>query len=326
MRVRIHENISVGDVLHANIVRDKDDLKNYASRIDDAYINNHKQAVDVVRNMERVAVKTGQNKLFTRGLYAKVDGLHLPVFKLEGYVKHAAGLNLLDTTFENFGIHQVRTDIHQKDLEGLGDSLEILNQNVDHNKTVLLNEGLPQATIDMLIAVKHEIDVENAQQEMNKEDRNILAKGNEKLVDALIALNRDILDVGKRVYKGVDDAKYGDYVLVKLMKQIRHEGNATTEELDEIKNSGALYVNCKDAEGNPVADLTGKVVGKDDEAMSDDEGVLYFESITIAPGEKIAVEITGALVVPKTISGIELNLGDELEIDATIEVLPTDPA
>jgi hypothetical protein len=322
MQLRIHENITIGDILNGNIGRDKVDFKNYAPRFDNAYITSHKVAVDAVRNMERVAVKTGQNKLYTRALYAKVETLHLPVFKLEGYVKHAAGLNLLDTPFENFGLHQVRVDINQKDLEGLGDSLEILNQNIDHNKTVLLTEGLPQTTIDDLIAVKSEIDAENAQQEMNKEDRNILAKGNEKLVDALQLLNRDILDTGKRVYKGVDVARYDDYVLVKLMKRIRNEGNSTTKELEEVKNSGALYVTCTDAEGNPIADLAGKVVGKDDEATSDADGVMYFESITIAPGEKIAIEISGETYILKVVADIELIVGEEIEIEVTMESEP----
>jgi hypothetical protein len=237
MSLRIHENITIGDILNANLERDKDDFHNYSSRFDDVYLSTHKTAVDTVRGMERVAVKTGQNKLYTRALYAKVDGLTLPLYKMEGYVKHAGQLNLLDTPVENFGLHEVRTDVHQKDLEGLGDSLEVLNQNIDHNKTALLNEGMAQETIDSLKTVKTEIDAENAQQELNKEARNILAKGNEELVDSLIAINKDILDVGKRIYKGVNTAKYDDYVLVKIIGRIRQEGS-------HEENVGALIIKC----------------------------------------------------------------------------------
>jgi hypothetical protein len=312
MILRIAENITLGDILNANIDRDQDDFHNYAPRFDDVYRSTHKTAVDTVRGMERVAVKTGQNKLYTRNLYAKVDALTLPLYKMEGYVKHAGKLNLLDTPVENFGLHQVRTDVHQKDLEGLGDSLEVLNQNIDHNKTVLLNEGMPQEDIDALKTVKTEIDAENTQQELNKEDRNILATGNQQLLDILVELNKDILDVGKRIYRGVNAAKYNDYVLIKILGRIRHEGTHT-------QNEGALIIKCVTAANQPIAGLSGKVVGKDDTAVSDTDGVMYFDNITFTTGEKILVEITGEGYLTKLVSDIDLLSGNELDLTVTID-------
>jgi hypothetical protein len=223
MELRVNENVSIGDILAGNIERDKADFMAYAARFSATYRSNHVAAIEAVRHMDKVAVKTGKNKFYTQELYAKADALQIPLRQLEGYVKHAGKMNLLNTPVENFGLHQVREDMHSKDLEGLGDSLEILNQNIDGNKTVLLDEGLTQVKIDELIDVKNRIDSENAQQELNKEDRNIMSKSDEALVAALKVFNDDILDVGKRIYRGVNQAKYDDYVLEKLIGRIRQD-------------------------------------------------------------------------------------------------------
>ena len=230
MKLRIYENVTVGDLLNANLERDKADFGSYAPRFDASYIANHKTSIDEVRHMPQVLVKTGQNKMYTIGLYIKADSAQEPMRLLEGYVKHAGKLGLLDTPVENFGIHEVRTYTHSKDLEGLGGALEVLNQNIDNNKTVLLNEGLKQVDIDALIDLKNDIDAENVQQELNKEDRNILAKANEVLVAKVKEYNDDILDVGKRIYKDKDAAKYDDYVLEKIIARIRHEWSGDSDD------------------------------------------------------------------------------------------------
>ena len=83
MKLRIYENVTVGDILNGNIERDKDDFLDYSPRFTDAYRADHKLAIKAVRDMDQVAVKTGQNKFYTQALYDKADKLQEPLRDLE---------------------------------------------------------------------------------------------------------------------------------------------------------------------------------------------------------------------------------------------------
>ncbi len=232
MTERKEDKPLVGDILNANGTRDLPDFTNYSDRFDEDYFLAHKAKITEVRNLPKVEVKTGQNKKFTEDLYKQADSLREPMRFLEGYVKHAG--ELLDVQVKSFGIHEVRECLKEGDLEALSGDLAVVNENIENNKTVLLNEGLKQTTITALIDLKAAIDEQNAQQEVNKEARNLLVEANDKVYAELDALNDDILDVGKRIYKGVSQAKYDDYVLTKIMARIRHTGGGGAPDVPPV--------------------------------------------------------------------------------------------
>ena len=219
MSIRNVDKILVGDVLASNLERDKDDFEDYSSRFDEAYRLNHKEKIETVRNLPKVKVKIGQNKKFTQELYKSVDSLKEEMRKLEGYVKHAGGL--LDVAVKDFGIKEVRKCVRGKDLEGLSGKLAVINENIGNNKTVLMDEGLQESRIIALKELKDELDAENAAQEFMKEELDILVNNNKAAFEEMDKLNSDILDVGKRIFKGEDEAKYNDYVLEKILGRIR---------------------------------------------------------------------------------------------------------
>ena len=222
MTERKEDKPLLGDVLNANVTRDLSDFTDFSDRFDEDYLQAHKDKITEAKNLPKVEVKTGQNKKFTEDLYKTADSLQQPARLLEGYVKHAGGL--LDVPVKNFGIHEMRESMRKKDLEALSGDLAVVNENIENNKTVLLNEGLKQTAITAFINLKTEIDEENAQQELNKEARGLLVEANDKVYAELDAINDDILDAGKRIYKGVSQAKYDDYVKEKIMARIRHTG------------------------------------------------------------------------------------------------------
>ncbi len=219
MTLRNEDKPTFSDVLSRSLERDLAEFQEYSDRFGDDYVQAHKDKIAEVRNLPKVEVKTGQNKKFTEDLYKKAYGLQQPLRLLEGYVKHAG--DLLDVPVKSFGIHGVRKSLRRGDLGALTGDLAVVNENIEHNKTVLMGEGLKQTAISALIDLKAGIDSQNSQQEVNKEARGTLVEDNNKVYAELDRINSDILDVGKRIFRGVSQAKYDDYVKRKIMGRIR---------------------------------------------------------------------------------------------------------
>lgn len=219
MSVRKGDKLTIGDILSGNLQRDLAKFQEFSERFDEDYVENHKEKIENVRSLPSVKVKTGRNKKFTGELYRKANMLQQPMRFLEGYVRHAG--DLLDVPVKSFGIREVRLSVRRKDLEALSGDLAVVNENIEHNKTVLMEEGLKQTAIAALIDLKAAIDGENTQQELNKEARKGLVESNNRVFGELDAINSDILDVGKRIFRGVSKAKYEDYVLRRILGRIR---------------------------------------------------------------------------------------------------------
>ena len=221
MVIKNAETLAMGDILSGNLTRDLADFNNYAQRFDQAYVDAHRAKILAFREAKQPKVLRGQNKKFTRDLYKKVDGLRGFMRTLEGYVKHAG--KKLDVTVKDFGISKVRKKVKSKDLEGLGEALSVLIENITHNLVELLDEGYTNQGFAELKDRKDEIDKGNAKQELNKSAMKQLAQKNRALLKEVVAGNNDILDVGKRIYKDRNQAKYKQYVFGQLLEKWRNE-------------------------------------------------------------------------------------------------------
>lgn len=124
---------------------------------------------------------------------------------------------------EKLGMVKLRLDIKRGNIEGVvlnGRSFAI---NLIKNKTVLLAKGLKQEQIDTLQTILDTLESFNKEQNIMQSKRAQNCVDNRSTFNSLWNLLLPILQAGKAIYKGVNEAKLKDYTMTQLKKRMNNE-------------------------------------------------------------------------------------------------------
>ena len=324
MSPRREEKVVVAEITLENLKIDKVKFKAYSDMYDDPFIADYEAKIAIAKALETVEHLRALGKSITEALYIDVASLIPIVFQLEGYVKRATGLSI---ALKDFGISEVRDKAHRKEVEGLDICMSTLISNIeaDDNKAALIAKGYKEADLTALKALKVKIDTENVSQTLQDENQAETLAANNIVYDELDAITKDIMDAGKRIFKFSDKTKLAEYTYQKVMRKIRHETNQTKEEIKDIEKSCVVYVNCDDADGNPIEGLTVTIIEYNQVVETDEEGIAYFEKVPTDPIKVVNIKVEGETWITQNLENKTLEPGIDMNFDVTMLPEPPTP-
>lgn len=324
MVARREEKIVIAEIILENLKIDKVAFKAYSDMYDDAFITAYGDLISEAKALETVEHLRAEGKSITGALYTDVESLRPVLFKLEGYVKRAEGLTI---AVKDFGIHEVRERLGKKDVEGLDLRLSTLISNIEvvDNKAALLAKGYKEADLTELKDLKAKISTKNVSQTLQDESQAETVAANKLKYTALDAMTKDIMDAGKRIFKFNDKTKTIEYTYDKLMTKVRHEHDTTKDEIKDVEQSCVVYVNCEDADGNPIEGLTVTIIEYNQVVETDEEGVAYFEKVPTDPTKIVNIKVEGETWISQTLANKTLEPGNDMNFDVTMLPEPPTP-
>jgi hypothetical protein len=170
---------------------------------------------------------TKELKFVTQQLYDKSKNLRVKINVLEGYLK--LGTDDLDIMVEDAGLKSVRSNITNKNTEGLVLNVQKMLTTVRRNQPALEAKGLKPELINEIESQTQEINALNVKQNDITSNRNRLTKQNIGQFNDLWESLQPILKTARAIYRGVDDVKLKDYTIRQLRKRINAEGKKKVE-------------------------------------------------------------------------------------------------
>ncbi len=321
MTPRKEEKIVIAEIVSGQITVDKTEFTDYSIIYDDPFIPNYKLKIIEAKGLVTTEILIAEGKVLTEMLYADVDSLKVHMNKLEGYVKRAIGMTVKAS---DFGIHEVREKINSKDVEGLLMRLSTVILNAENNMTILDPIGYKAAALTSLKDLKDKIDTENVKQTLHIDAKMKTVDTNNTVFDELDAITKDVIDAGKRIYKFSNKVKFNEYNYKRLLAKVRHERNALKTEENKIAGSCVVYVNCTDADDNPLEEMTVTISEFGLVLKTDEDGTAYFEEVTADAKKPVTIIIEGEGYVNKTLEKQILEPGGMLNLD--VVMVPIAPA
>jgi len=158
-------------------------------------------------------------KNITARLYATMDGLINPINRVTGYLKLAkGGVNI---TAADFGLAQLRKSISTKNAEGVLSSLRTVSTNLGKHAAILGAQGLTPELTSRFTDAGISIAADNQKQYEITKNRANIVQNNMGLLNSLYEQLKEILNIGKILYKNSDAVKLQEYTLTSLLKQVR---------------------------------------------------------------------------------------------------------
>jgi hypothetical protein len=220
----------IGEFVVESMGRDMHDFSSYSPIFTPQYADNVKMKIVICRDLTRSWTFTKELKAVTDKLYVGIDGMRVKINRLEGYIR--LGAEALDVAVADVGLKEVRRSISAGNAERLVPAVAQLLSTVRRNYVALQVVGLQET---LLMEIEHqtaEIDALNVKQNELESERN---RATERDVEAFNDLWRSlapILETGKALYRGVDDAKRKDYTIAQLEKRL-HPPKRKPEPNDE---------------------------------------------------------------------------------------------
>jgi hypothetical protein len=318
MKARKDEKIVIAEIAFEQLKRDNAAFTAYSpiydSDFNTKFENEIKKAKAVVNTENLIA----EGKVLTETLYSDVDKLKVHINKFEGYVKRADNLTI---NVKDFGIHEVREKINNKDAEGLVMKLSTLIVNITKNTVALEKVGYTTASFTELKSLQTKINNDNVGQTMQDENQSETVVENNKIIERLDLITKDVLDAGKRIYRFSNDVKYGEYIYQKLLRKVRHERNVIKTELNKINENCIVYINCVDGDDVGIEGLSVKIEEYALSLETDEDGIAYFESVPTKPKISVTITIEGEGWTKQTLANQKLTAGGDLNLDVVMKAI-----
>jgi hypothetical protein len=220
---------------------------------------------------------------------------------------------------KQFGVKEVRNKVNRKEVEGLDGTLHSLILNIEDNFPALEARGYKQIKLDELKALKLKIYTENTEQEALKYDKQQAVEANKGLFKEVLLIIADIQETGKILFKRESPATALEFTMQDILRKIRHETNPVKKEEEANSATCELEVECTDADGNPLEELTVTIVEYNLVYVTEEDGVAPFEAVPTTPMNFVTIRIEGATWKTQTLLNQELIAGEHKDIDVTMD-------
>lgn len=220
IRVRIEEVPAIGRFLIDSLTTDFADFTALSPLYNAGYLTNANGKLAVVEGLINPKQLTAELKVITLRMLSTMEGLRGKIDKLERYIDLASGLTIGK---KDFGIGKVRSEINQRDVEGLIGALKDLLKNVNNNMAALVAVGYSAAQHTALQTAKSDLTADNTAQnaKVNERDNKVIA--NYGLLNEFWDIMTDIGKSGRAIYKTSFPNKVDDYTIAALKRRIRQE-------------------------------------------------------------------------------------------------------
>jgi len=219
--------------------RDVTDFTTYSQKFVDPYVIGYDAKIAVVSELVEPKSETVALKTITDRLYNTMNGLIDPINKLTGYIELAE--DTIKISPVDFGLSELRKGIIAKDAESVIKSLHTINVNVIKYNDILTQQGFTaELGAKFTAAIVSVADDKQKQYEITSH-RKGLVQNNLSLLNDLYKQLKQILRVGKILYRHKDAAKLKDYTFSELKKNVRKtaksSGTPVSGENKPVKNS-----------------------------------------------------------------------------------------
>jgi hypothetical protein len=226
----------VGEFLLESMSRDINDFSGYSPMFTTAYSDGVRAKIVTCRGLTRAWTFIKELKTVTDKLYTGINALRVLLNPVEGYVKLAAAS--LDVAVADVGLKEVRKSIDKGNAETLVVAVADLLSTLRRNLSALQAVGLQESQLDAIEQQTLAINALNVKQNELESERNRVTEQNIDVFNDLWLSLQPILETGKALYRGVDEAKLKDYTLTQLEKRLHPHPRKTetTETTESIKN------------------------------------------------------------------------------------------
>jgi hypothetical protein len=224
---KVEELVPVTESLLNSANKDLNDFSNYSSVFTTDYLSSIRSKSNACKDVTSSSTLTKELKFVTQQLYDKSKNLRVKINALEGYLE--LGVDGLDIMIEDVGLKNVRSNIANKNTEGLVLNMQKMLTVVKRNRSALEAKGMKPELIGEIESQIQKIEALNVKQNDMTSDRNRLTKQNISQYNDLWDNLQPILKTAKAIYRGVDDVKLKDYTIRQLRKRINAEGKKNVE-------------------------------------------------------------------------------------------------
>lgn len=171
----------------------------------------------------------------TRRLNAAAKALRHPLNLLDIQIGAAGKAGTLTVAAKDMGLASVRKAISDRNLEGLDRALGNLIGLVTTNQKALTDKGMKAQALQDLRTARTGLGVSNTEQDGGRLDSVELTAENVKAANALWADVKEILRVGRLLYKETNKNRARSFTLARLLKLMRaaNEGGNSDDAASE---------------------------------------------------------------------------------------------
>jgi hypothetical protein len=317
LKIRYDEISPVGDITKNAFHERKPKFIDFSSDYDGTYETNFETKLTAVKGIIDTHFHIGKIASLTKSIEADIPKISPYLDGLGKYAKMAAAQ--LSVPLKQFGVKEVRNKVNRKEVEGLDGTLHSLILNIDDNFAALEARGYKQEKLDELKALKLKIYTENTEQEGLKYDKQQAVEANKGLFKEVLLIIADIQETGKILFKRESPATALEFTMQDILRKIRHETNPVKKEAEVNAASCELEVECTDADGNGLEELTVTIVEYNLVYVTEEDGVAPFEAVPTTPMKFVTIRIEGATWKTQTLVNQELIAGEHKDIDVTME-------
>lgn len=219
---RIEELPVIGEFVLSSVLTDLVDFQNFSPRFTSEYLDGIKERINVCKSMVSAIVVTNELKATTSRLKALSKGLRPEINALDVYFKMAK--EKLDVAPIDTGLREVRVAINKGNTEGTLHTMRNMLTVAQRNRDPLTAVGMRPAIISDLKTSIEQIEMLNIQQNDLISRRGRLVKTNIDAFNSLWEEIKELMQVGKALYRNRDASKLKDYTLTRLRQRINAEG------------------------------------------------------------------------------------------------------
>ncbi|MDR2763560.1 MAG: hypothetical protein LBB90_00835 [Tannerella sp.] len=208
----------LAEFLLESLGRDINDFSGYSPLFTTSCSDGIRAKIITCREVTRSWTFIKELKSVTETLYSDIHALRVTINPVEGYVKLAAAS--LDVAVGDVGLKEVRRSIGKGNAETLVPAVAELLSTLRRNITALQAVGLQES---LLVAIEEQtatIDTLNVKQNELESERNRVTEQDTDVFNDLWLALQPILETGKALYRGVDEAKLKDYTIAQLEKRL----------------------------------------------------------------------------------------------------------
>lgn len=213
-----------------HLARDLSDFTAYSPWFDAHYLADLESRIEVVKELVRPDSETVEQQVITERMYQMLDNLIFPINYLEGYLKLAG--NQVPISPADFGLVQLRKSVRQRDVESVLMLLQIVDENIKKYKNDLMTKGLSAALIARFTVISKLLDEDMDKKFALVSQRYANVQKNRGLLKELYDQLNEICSVGKILYRSANESKLKDYILSRMICQVRRIG----KEVDEMRS------------------------------------------------------------------------------------------
>ncbi|MDR2382360.1 MAG: hypothetical protein LBD76_00530 [Prevotellaceae bacterium] len=199
--------------------RDLTDFTAFSSLFNETYIAEFEKKIDFVDELVCPKTETNELKKITKRLYETMDSLIDPIAKIRNCLllaKKNVGVSAKD-----FGLAMLSRKISDRNAEGTRQNLLLVITFLEKYRVQLHSVGFSDSIIDQFNDAVSSITDDNQLHFDIVSKRKAIVQTNTPVLNSLHAQLMEVLNVGKYLYKGVNNPKYKEYSFCSLKKNIR---------------------------------------------------------------------------------------------------------